>query len=95
MAPSPPLAGIGDFLVSSLGAVGVVVAEVVTRMRSGQPLPRRMRDVAHQRAKDSLQNMHEYGFSPESNRKSELAARPCMRALVQRGMATHGGADAS
>jgi hypothetical protein len=67
MSSSPSLAGFGDLTISSLGAVGVMVTEVVASDISAVPT----RDAAicggaYHRAKASLQKTHEYGLSPES-----------------------------
>lgn len=67
MSPPASLAGLRDLLVSTLIAVHIMVAEIVTGIRSGQTKSSASHYIkTYQRANDSSQNMHEYGFSPES-----------------------------
>lgn len=69
MSPPASLAGLRDLLVSTLIAVHIMVAEIVTGIQKGQtksPAAATHYIKTYQRANDSSQNMHEYGFSPES-----------------------------
>lgn len=67
MSPPASLAGLRDLLIATFFAVHIMIAEIVTEFRSGQTKSPAAQDIkTYQRAKDSSQNMHEYGFSPES-----------------------------